>query len=212
MADEESIVVGLRNDFYRDRIGSAFFLLIGMLGVIGSLMYLSHYLHSTEPPPVNFNTYQGWRVQGDIPITEPYLSEPEVLQFVSNIMRQVFVFDFYHFEQQFENYPRYFTKSGWEAFSKQIEDKINQKKFKREKLFSNSTPTGAPYILNQGILSGRYAWWVQAPLKINLLGGEGGGFTLNLQVLVVRVSTLGNLAGILIENVKIASDKDLQRQ
>lgn len=206
MADEESIVVELQDHFYRDRFGVVFIILACIASVILALAFLSYYLHSQKPPPINFGVYEDWRIQGDIPITESYISEADLLQHTSDILKKVFVFNFYHFDAQLSDYRQYFTESGWEAFQKQLGSVLNPDKFKAEKQFSTSAPTAAPYILNKGILSGRFAWWVQAPVKIILLGGEGAEIKLKLQLLLVRVSTLNNLSGVAIENV-ISADQ-----
>jgi hypothetical protein len=69
-------------------------------------------------------------------------------------------------------------------------------------MFASSSPQRAPFILNQGLLLGRYGWWVQMPMTIKYIGNNlVPAQTLKLQVLVVRVPTLNNLSGVGIDNI-----------
>ena len=54
---------------------------------------------------------------------------------------------------------------------------------------------------------GKYAWWVQMKLKVDYSSADKN---LNnkesvLRVLVVRVPTVGNLSGVAIENIQLAT-------
>ena len=74
------------------------------------------------------------------------------------------------------------------------------------KLFVNGTLTAVPQIFKQGLLSGRYAWWVEMPVSIKYDGFKPPPEkNLKLQILVVRVPTLNNLMGVGIENVIVAN-------
>jgi len=75
------------------------------------------------------------------------------------------------------------------------------------KSFVNGSPGGAPFILNQGLLSGKYGWWVQMPVNVSYSSLEGGKtLSLVLQALVIRVPTLDNLYGVAIDNVILVSN------
>jgi intracellular multiplication protein IcmL len=124
---------------------------------------------------------------------------------VNDTLLKVFVFDFNHYNEQLKNASQYFTEDGWKIFLNQLNIYANYNNVQAYKLFVNSSPASAPYLLNEGLLSGRYAWWVQIQVNITYAGyAPPPTKTLTLQVLVVRVPTLNNLMGVGIDNVIVA--------
>jgi intracellular multiplication protein IcmL len=102
----------------------------------------------------------------------------------------------------------YFTENGWKKFLVLLNDYAAYTAVTNAKLFVTSDPIGAPFILNQGLLNGKYSWWVQIPVNINYSNGYAQA--LDLQVLVVRVPTLNNLYGVAIENMIVANKKPVE--
>ncbi|EKD70569.1 MAG: hypothetical protein ACD_46C00488G0006 [uncultured bacterium] len=206
MAEEEWHIVGLDDDFYRDSFGKVIFLSMSVCFAIVLLAGLSIYLHLNKPKPVNFAVGADWRIQPAVPIDRPYLSTPDLLQWVSDVLRKVFVLDFNQYNDQLKLSQQYFTSDGWSVFLNQLNNYANYNNVKVSKLFVNGTPAGAPFILNQGLLSGRYAWWVQMPIDLQYQGGASlPNRSLTLQILVVRIPTVNNLSGVAIDNVIVAS-------
>ncbi len=207
MADNELEIAGLRDDYYRDSFGRLVFIMAGMVFAIALLLATSFYLYLSEPPPVTFSVYKEWRVQPDVPLDQPYLARPELLQWVSDTLRKVFHFDFIHYNHQLNEALSYFTNDGKQVLQDQLKIYANADDIQTNKMFINSTPESAPVIAPtvtspEGILSGRYAWWVQVPITIDYIGNNGhSSKTLTLQVLVVRVPTLNNLMGVAIDNL-----------
>lgn len=205
MAEEEWQIVGLKNDFYRDSFGKVVLLIISILFAIILLAAVSVYLHLNKPPPITFPVDAEWRVQPEVPLDQPYLSTPDLLQWVSGAIMKAFVFDFNYYNEQLKTASQYFTPDGWKVFLNQLNIYANYNNVQAYKSFINATPSGAPFILQQGLLSGRYAWWVQMPIELSYASYTGTTKqTLTLQILVVRVSTLNNLTGVGINNVIVA--------
>jgi intracellular multiplication protein IcmL len=179
--------------------------MICMLAATALLVVTSFYLHLNKPAPITFPVNDNWRVLPDVPVDQSYRSVPELIQWVSEVLPNVFVYDFLNYNDQLKAANHYFTSDGWSVFLNQLNIYVNYNTVQDGKMFVNGSLSGAPVILNQGLLSGRYAWWVQVPISIDY---EGGTRMLNqdltLQVLVVRVSTLDNLAGLAIDNVIVA--------
>lgn len=205
MITHDDSIVELRNEFYRDSFGKIIFVMVGILIAIGILIALSIYITLHKPKPVFFTVDDERRVQPSVAITEAYLTTADVLQWVSNALPESFVYDFVHYNQQLNSVSSYFTKNGWKVFLNQLNNYANYNNVQKNRLFVNGTPAGAPFILNEGLLSGRYAWWIQIPLTITYAGLHPlQSKILTLQVLVVRVSTLDNLSGVAIDNVIVA--------
>jgi intracellular multiplication protein IcmL len=145
-----------------------------------------------------------------VPLSVPYVSTPDLLQWTSDAVSTVFTLDFVNYEQELKSYTPYFTPDGWQKFLAQVNIFANFNTIQNQKLFLISGLAGAPYIIKQGLLQGVYGWWIQMPIKLSY-SSAGGGNTqqLTVQALVVRVPTLNNLRGVAIENMivtKAAAD------
>lgn len=206
MADEELQTVTLRNDFYRDGFKQVMILLL-MIGIaLFTLITLSIYLYLSKPNPIVFKTDVEWRIKPDVSLEQPYLSTPDLLQWVTSVITSVFVFDFNHYKEQLNNDSQYFTADGWRVFLNQLNVYANYNNVQTNKLFVTGSPAGAPFVLNQGLYAGKWAWWVQIPVNIKYAGYKPLlNKTLTLQLMVVRVSTLNNLNGVGINNVIVAN-------
>ncbi|RDI48614.1 DotI/IcmL/TraM family protein [Aquicella lusitana] len=208
----EEIVVEIKNDFYRDSFGKVVFIILSICAAIFLLIGISLYLYLNKPQPITFGVDPEWRVQAAVPINQPYLETPDLLQWVSDALQKVFVFDFYHYNDQLQKAAHFFTPSGWKVFLNQLNIYVNYNSVQTNKQFVSAAPTGAPFILQQGLLSGRYAWWVQMPISITYTSYNRSSVrAITLQVLVVRVPTLNNLDGVGIENVIVAGGTGAER-
>lgn len=206
MAEEELQVVEIQDDFYRDSFGKVIFVMVSLFTAIGFLVATSVYLYLNQPPPKIFRVEKEWRVLAPVPLDQPYLTTPDLLQWVSNVLPKSFAFDFINYNDQLKAISQYFTNEGWNIFLNQLNIYANYNKVQTYKMFVSAAPAGAPFIFNQGPVqeTGVYGWWVQMPLVINYSGYSGANAqTLSLQVLVVRVSTLNNLNGVGINNVLV---------
>lgn len=203
MATEELQVVELRDDFYRDSFGKVLLVIVSVSVGIFLLIALSIYNYLNKPKPITFHVDDEFRVQAPVPLNQPYLSTPDLLQWVANVIPKSIVFDFLNYDDQLKAATPYFTADGWKAFLNQLNIYANYNNVQNNKLYVNAVPTAAPYILKEGLLdSGKYGWWVQLPLSVSYAGAiPQQGKTAKLQILVVRVSTLNNLMGVGIENV-----------
>lgn len=202
MAENNFEVVQIHDNFYRDSFGKVVICIIAIFVALLLLLALAIYLHYTKPTPTTFFVEKEWRVQGEVPVDQPYLSVPDMLQWVGEFLPKSFVFDFVHYNQQLEVAQQYFTENGWKVFVNQLNNYVSYENVTNNKLFVTGNAAGAPFIIDQGILSGRYAWWVQMPVTLTYVSYTStSNRTLTFQVLVVRVSTLNNLNGVAIDNV-----------
>ncbi len=205
MAEEELQTVYLRKDFNRDGFRKILFIFGMLLVVIVILIATSIYLFLDKPAPVTFATDNEWRIVLPVPLDKPYLAQSDLIQWVSSALPGLFNYDFINYKIQLPKNEHYFTENGWKIFSTLLSGYADYTAIKNAKLFITGVPSGAPFILNQGLLERKYSWWVQMPVQINY--SNGFVQALDLQVLVVRVSTLNNLYGVAIENILVANGK-----
>lgn len=208
MAEEEFHVTTLRDTFYRDSFGRVTLVIALLIAAILILFGFSVYLHFAKPKPTLFAVYKDMRVVAPVPLDQPYLTTPEVLQWVADVFPKSFNYDFNHYNDQLASNAQYFTAEGWKIFLNQLNIYVNYNNVQSGKLFVTGVPTAAPTFLNKGILpnTGQYGWWVRIPVRIDYAGYQPpASQTLTWQVLVVRVPTLDNLTGVGIQNIVLAS-------
>jgi intracellular multiplication protein IcmL len=206
MVEQKLQVVRLKDDFYRDGFYKVAFTLLVILSAISLLVTASLFIFFSKPSPIQFVTVDDeWRIVQPIRIESPYLASTDVLQWVSDALPSMFAYDFLNYDKRLKETQHYFTENGWNTFLDVINTYVSQDSVQDSKLFVNATPTGAPVILNQGILEKRYAWWVQMPLTLTYVSINGSrSEEIKIQALVVRVPLLNNLDGISIDNIIVS--------
>lgn len=205
MAGDELQLISLRDDFYRDGYYKALAAVGVLLIAIALLVSASLYLQLSKPDPVTFVTGDEFRTLLPVSVDKPYVSQADLIQWVSDVLPKAFIFDFINYNQQLKNVSQYFTVNGWKTYTDQLKTYVDYNALVTNKLFSNASPAGAPFIVNQGILpSNTYGWLVQMPLNLNYSSvNKGNKIPLVLQVLVVRIPTLNNLSGIAIDKLTV---------
>jgi len=205
MAGNDLQRVSLRDDFYRDGYYKTLAAVGVLLVAIMLLVSTSLYLQLSKPDPVVFTTGDEFRTLLPVPVNKPYLSQADLIQWVSDALPKSFTLDFINYNQELRNASQYFTVNGWKNFSDQLKMYADYNATVAGKLFINAIPAGAPFIVNQGLLPGGiYGWLIQMPLNLNYSSiNKGSAVPLVIQVLVVRIPTLNNLSGIAIEKITV---------
>lgn len=205
MAEEKLQLITLRDDFYRDGFYKALAAFAILLIAIILLSAASLYLQFSKPSPVEFLTGDEYRTVAPVPVNLPYIKQPDLIQWVSEILPSVFRYDFVDYNKMLNANMQYFTENGWKNFQDLLKIYADPNSIAASKLFVNTTPGGAPIILNQGLLPGGvYGWWIQMPLNLSYSSRTAGNaIPLLVQVLVVRIPTLNNLSGIGIEKITV---------
>lgn len=209
MAEEEFTIVTIEDNYYRDCFSRVLFIIGCLVASIVALVAISLYIVFTEPPPVTFKVAEDWRILAPVDIQEPYLSEGDILQWIADVVPRLFDVDFLHIDDQLTQLKPFFTDNGYQVFINQFNNNVDRDKLQTGKMFATDEITGAPVILNQGILSGRYAWWVQIPINISYAGMETiPSSSIKLTLLVVRTETSNSLTGVAIDNVLVEKGND----
>jgi intracellular multiplication protein IcmL len=202
MAEDELKIVCLKDDFYQDGFFKVLMALAMVVFAIVFLVLISVILFLKRPAPVTFPVDNEWRILAPVPLDQPYLKTFDMLQWVSNVMPLAFTYDFVNYTDQLQNMTSYFTPDGWTKFLEQINAHANADVVQNSKLFINGSAAGAPFIINKGVLAGRYIWWVQIPIQVNYKDfTRSYSSTYTFHILVVRVPTLNNLSGVAIDNI-----------
>lgn len=202
MADEAAEVVRIQDHFYRDGFNKTLIAFGVLSAAIVLLLSTSIYLVVTKPAPVVFATGKDWRMLPPVSLDQPFLKTPDLLQWVSEMVGDIFTFDFIRYANQLNSYKHFFTDAGWKKFQELLNVRINSEMVQSRKWFVSASAAGAPFVLKQGVLLGKYSWWVQIPLKINYSGSTGSNsVALTVQFLVVRAGTLDDINGVIIDDI-----------
>jgi intracellular multiplication protein IcmL len=206
MAENELQSVSLRDDFYRDGYYKALTAMGILLVAIALLVSTSLYLQLSKPAPVVFAVGDEFRTLLPVPVDKPYISQSSLIQWVSDVLPQIFTIDFVNYNQQQKNVVEYFTPNGVKNYMDQLKVYADYNTLLEQKLFVNAIPAGAPFIVNQGMIPGQqiYGWLIQMPLNLGYSSvNKGNTLPLVMQVLVERIPTLNNLAGVAIEKLTV---------
>jgi len=202
-AADTEVVGYIRDNFYRDGFNTVLLSMAMVVAAIGLLIILSLYFFLHQVLPITFPVYPDWRIQPDVPLDSPYLHAADLLQWTSEKVPTVLNFDFMNYEQDIKKSAPLFTTNGWPKYLELVNTFMGSDEVLQNKDFVKTTPLGAPIVLNQGIVEGKYGWWVQIPVEVRYSGVSGVSHTTKLiiQTLIVRISTLNNLDGVAIENI-----------
>ncbi|MDA8561925.1 DotI/IcmL/TraM family protein, partial [Gammaproteobacteria bacterium] len=200
-------IIHLKNDFYRDGYNKILICMGLIVAAILLLIACSLYLYFSKPKPIYFLTNKDWRVLPQVSLNQSYLPSSELLQWVGDVTRNAFYYDFINYDDQILKNRKYFTDKGWVSFEGMLKNYAPRDLIEVDKVFINGSPGAAPFIINEGLLDQTYAWWVQIPVWITYNYASKQKSISKKQIvfqfLVVRVPTVNNIYGVAIDNIKI---------
>lgn len=166
MANEALETVVSRNHFYRDnyrRVLSALLLMVVInVGLVGVVLYqVSH-----RPSPEYFATSADGKITKLSPLSTPVVPTHELLQWANTAAVAVNTYTFVNYRKELQTASEYFTPDGWRNYQKALKDSGNLDMVTSRRLIATAVATGAPVVIDQGLISGRYAWKVQIPLLV----------------------------------------------
>jgi intracellular multiplication protein IcmL len=150
-------------------------------------------------PPVYkyFATDREGRIQPITPIDEPIGSQTEVSNWVAGAVVKAYTFDFANWRAQLSAARNDFTPQGWKGFEAALKDSGVLQTVLEKKYVTTAVPTGAPVMINQGVVDGHYAWKFQMPILVTYQSSERTvPQNLMVNVLVVRQSEMENPRGL----------------
>lgn len=190
-------VVSLRSGFYRDSyrkvVGALLLCILVILMLVGALVYIV----SNPPMPKYFATTTDGRIMPLVPLDRPNLSSAALLQWANTAAIAVYSYNFVNYRQALQGASQYFTPDGWRGFMSALEATTNLNAVIDKKLIVSAVATGAPVILEQGVVLGTYTWRVQLPMLVTYQSAsQFSQQNLVVTMLITRISTLDSPLGI----------------
>jgi intracellular multiplication protein IcmL len=160
------VIIMSRNLFYKQM----HYLALAALGlcwlVIIALSLVLMFLMKNPTPPVYFATNHVGRLINIIPLTKPNMAPEDVVAWVTNATEATYSLDYVNFRSQLQQAEKYFTPTGWAEYMKALKSSNNLVALQESKFIIIAKVVGAPQVVNQGLLSGRYAWQFKVPVLV----------------------------------------------
>lgn len=213
MADQNSEIeqsplqtVQLRHNFYYDGHKKLMMALMAALGIIAILVGTLVYQITNPPTPKYFAVNPDGRVIRLPPLNEPNMTPSALLQWANMAAIAAYTYSFVNYRQELQSASTYFTPEGWQNFISALQDSGNLNAVISKKLIVSAVAKGAPVILNEGLLNGRYTWRVQMPMLITYQSAsQKSDQDVVVTMLITRVSPLNSARGIGIAQFIVAS-------
>lgn|SRR3990167_4805821 len=192
-------LVLMRNAFYRDNYKRAVLavLFVMIINVILASAIIDRYLN--PPEPQYFATNAQYQLIKWHPLSDPVFDNNYVFQWVSNAVQQAFSLDFIHWREQLQTAANNFTNNGWYWFLSSYKSSGNLETLVKLQMVSNAAVTGAPEMLKQGVLDGRYVWEISIPILVTYTNTKRTiPLPMKVTVIVTRVPVQDNPAQIAI--------------
>ncbi len=189
--------VTMRNLFYKDgarkiQIALLLAIVIIFLQIAGLIYVVTH-----PPEPKYFATSTDGRIMPLVPLSQPNLSKSALLQWASTAAISAYTYDFINYRQALQAASEYFTPEGWNSFMEALDSNNNLKAVIAKKLIVSAVVTGAPVVVQEGLLDSRYTWKVQMPMLVTYQSAsQFSQQTLTVTMLITRISTLSSARGI----------------
>jgi intracellular multiplication protein IcmL len=199
MPDSALEVVQMRKNFYRDSYRRVVSVLLFMIIANAILALIIYYMATHQPEPKYFATSADGRITPLYPLTAPMVADSALLQWANQAAVAAYTYNFATYRKELQEASEYFTPEGWRDFQTALQSSRNLETVITKKLVVTAVATGAPVILDRGILNDHYSWKVQMPLLVTY---QSASTTIQQPILVTmlitRVSTLNVPKGIAI--------------
>lgn len=193
--------VVVRNEFYRDGYRSLLRLsLLQGLTILGLLGAMYFVIQVNQPENRYFATTEDGRLVPMVPLNEPNLSTPALMSWTAQAATEVMTFGFNDYRRRLQEASRNFTRRGWESFTTALQRARIIEMVEANQQVVTAAPQGAPIIVNEGLVAGRYQWEIQLPMALTYQSGaKTRKDSLLVTLVVVRVPRLENANGVGIE-------------
>jgi len=159
-------VVAHRNAFYHDGSHYVMAIVLLLIGINIFLFYVVLDLYTERPAPRYFATNAQGSLLDLVPVSQPYLTNNELLTWVMEAATEAYSMDFVSYKTQLQKKREYFTDEGYTNYLKALQDSNNVSYILKDKMVVTAQPTGTPVIQQEGLLGGQYAWRIEMPMRL----------------------------------------------
>jgi intracellular multiplication protein IcmL len=197
MADDAVEMVKLRSDFYHDGHRRVVIALLVSVFLNAIVISAFSYIIMHPPAPQYFATTINGRITPLIPLDQPNMPPSTLLQWANSAAIAAYTYNFVNYRQELQAASEFFTPQGWDQFTSALTASNNLSAVISKKLVVSAVATGAPVILDQGVINGVYTWRVQMPMLVTYQSASQlARQNITVTMVVERISTLNSARGI----------------
>lgn len=187
-----------RNIFYRDGYRNLVKLaIIQGLVILVLIISLAITIAVSRPQDRFFATTSDGRLIRMIPLNESNMTDAAIISWAARAASDVMTFGFHDHQKRLQETSIYFTRRGWQSFTEALSRARIIEAVEANQQVVTAAPQRAPVIVQQGLVAGIYRWILEVPLVVTYQSGtaqQSSNLTINM--VIVRVSTLDNPAGV----------------
>lgn len=165
--DSPGFAVMLNNftlySIYRKLIALSIMATLLLFFNIGGLFFFTN--EEIEPRYTSMN--EGGSIYKSAPLTEPYVSESELLKDAQELTGILYTYDYINYPKQIPKAEQYFSPRGWKSYQDALSQSKNMELVKSEKAIVSVSIEGTPNVARKRLNpQGYYEWEVIVPAKI----------------------------------------------
>lgn len=187
-----------RNLYYRDGYRNLIKIAIlqGM-AIVALIVALALTIAVSRPQDRFFATTSDGRLIRMVALNEPNMNDAALVSWSARAASDVMTFGFHDYQRRLQEASSYFTRRGWQSFTEALQRSRIMEGVTQAQRVVTAAPKSAPVIIQQGLVDGIYRWIVELPLVVTYQSGTAQqSDTINVQLVIVRVSTLDSPSGV----------------
>ncbi len=202
------LTIVTRNEFYRDGFRNMIrIVILQAVVIVALLLALSLYITTSKPLDRYFATTADGRILQMIPLDRANMNPSALMSWATQSVAETMTFGYHDYQRRLQQSSRHFTRRGWESFASALQRAKIIESVTANQQVVTAEPRAAPTIENQGVFNGKYRWLLRLPLRVTYKAGSQTRVdNLNIALVVERVPSLENPAGVGIEQWVAVSD------
>lgn len=187
-----------RNLYYRDGYRNIVKIaVLEGLALVVLVAALAITIAVSRPEDRFFATTADGRLIRMVPLNEPNMNDAALISWAARASSDIMTFGFHDYQRRLQESSTYFTRRGWQSFTEALERSRVMEGVQKTQQVVTAAPKSAPVIVQQGLVDGIYRWIIELPLIVTYQSGTATqSDTVNVQLVVVRVSTLDSPSGV----------------
>ena len=187
-----------RNLYYRDGYRNIVRIaVLEGLTIVALVIALAITIAVSRPQDRFFATTADGRLIRMVPLDEPNMNDAAIVSWSARAASDIMTFGFHDYQRRLQESSTYFTRRGWQSFTEALDRSRVMEGVQKTQQVVTAAPKSAPVIVQQGLIDGIYRWIVELPLIVTYQSGTAQqSDTLNVQLVIVRVSTLDSPSGV----------------
>jgi len=187
-----------RNLYYRDGYRNIVRIaVLEGLALVALVIALAVTIAVSRPEDRFFATTADGRLIRMAPLDEPNMNDAAIVSWAARAASDIMTFGFHDYQKRLQESSTYFTRRGWQSFTEALDRSRVMEGVQKTQQVVTAAPKSAPVIVQQGLIDGIYRWIVELPLIVTYQSGTAQqSDTLNVELVIVRVSTLDSPSGV----------------